>query len=183
MKLNLGCQFRRIHSYVNLDIDKSVKPDVAADALRMPFKDDVFEEVIADNIFEHILDTVKLMEEIHRVSRNKARTKITSPHFSSRSAYGTPDHVKYFSLTTFSRFSPTDVPRKYKPLFRTVRKRLVYDPFPGKAHPLVVWFYYPLVKLLEFMANRFPNFFERYLVYWVGGFDSIQIELETVKQP
>lgn len=182
MKLNLGCHVRKLKGYVNIDMDRSVKPDVVADAIKMPFSDDSFEEVAADNIFEHILDTVRLMEEIHRVTRHGARIKITTPHFSSKSAYGTPDHVKYFSLTTFNRFSPSDVPRKYKPLFRPVRKHLVYDPAPHKAHPLIVWLYYPFAKTVEFLANRFPNVFERYLVYWFGGFDSIQVELETVKK-
>lgn len=183
MKLNLACEDRKLPGYLNVDIDRRWRPDVVADALRLPFKDSMFEEVNASNFFEHISDTVGLMEEIHRVLQDRGMLRITAPHFSSRSVWAVPDHVKGFGFTTFERFTPENVPKHYKPSFRIVNKRIFYDTMAWNFNvPALRWFYRAFVKFADAIANRHPDFVERYLVYWLGGYDSIYVEMAAIKQ-
>lgn len=54
MKLNIGSGNRYKKDYLNLDIDKNCQVDIIADALRLPFKNCVFDEVYSRAVLEHI---------------------------------------------------------------------------------------------------------------------------------
>ena len=58
----------------------------------------------AQDVIEHLSDTIRVMEEIHRISRNGARVHITVPHFSSANAYTDPTHCRLFSYFSFDYF-------------------------------------------------------------------------------
>src|SRR3989344_3107549 len=104
MKLNIGSHFEKRNGYINLDNDKKTNPDIVADALKMPFKDNSFREVLMDNLIEHITDTTSLMKEIHRISDRGAIVKVITPHFSNLNFWNTPDHVKPFGYHAFDKF-------------------------------------------------------------------------------
>jgi hypothetical protein len=40
MKLNIGCETRKLDGFVNVDIDPSVKPEIVGDAERMGLGND-----------------------------------------------------------------------------------------------------------------------------------------------
>ena len=54
-------------NYTRLDIDPSTKPNIIADALHLPFKDNSADVIIAKAIFEHIKDPFATVSEIYRV--------------------------------------------------------------------------------------------------------------------
>ena len=87
--LNLGSGRKKIAGAVNVDISDQVGADVVHDLTRLPWPlpSDTFREVHAQDVIEHLSDTVRVMEEIYRICRNGALVHITVPHFSSANAY------------------------------------------------------------------------------------------------
>jgi len=53
--------------YANLSAVK--RPDVLADAARVPFQDGCFDAVICSELLEHVLDPLAILREVHRVLR------------------------------------------------------------------------------------------------------------------
>src|SRR5262252_496917 len=92
--LNLGCGRQPDPRAVNLDITPATNPDVVHDlnARPWPFPDDQFSEVLMFDVIEHLDDLLGVMEELHRVCRDGAVVKITTPHFSSANSFTDPTH-------------------------------------------------------------------------------------------
>jgi len=60
MKLNLGCRHHKIKGFVNIDIDKSVNPDIVMDITKFNrFKDNSIDEIYASHVLEHINSEVR----------------------------------------------------------------------------------------------------------------------------
>lgn len=66
---------------ITLDIDESLKPNVAASVLNMPFSDNEFDVVLCAQVLEHLPyeDFSQALSEIKRVA--KAGAVISLPHF------------------------------------------------------------------------------------------------------
>ena len=66
---------------ITLDIDESVKSDVIASVIKMPFKDGEFDIVLCAQVLEHLpyTDFDKALIEIRRVAKSGA--VISLPHF------------------------------------------------------------------------------------------------------
>ena len=112
-KLNMGCGRDLRPGYLNADDKALAGIDVLCDFSRFPwpFKDDAFEEVLAVHVLEHLPDTVRVMEEIHRVTTPGARSTIEVPHYKHSNAYKDPTHVRFFTEETFDYFGKD--PRSY----------------------------------------------------------------------
>jgi len=84
-KLNLGCGSRPIKGYVNIDKFNLKGIDVVHDLNKFPypFKDNTFDEIISEGCIEELDDFIKVMEELHRISKNKAKIRIHTPAFPS----------------------------------------------------------------------------------------------------
>lgn len=69
------------------DFDKSLKPDVVADVLNMPFKKDSFDVVLCAEVLEHLpfKNFSRALSNIHKVSNKYAI--ITLPNFSITNLY------------------------------------------------------------------------------------------------
>ena len=106
MKLNIGCGYSVLEGHINLDRLPLKGVQVVADieGVFLPFKDSVFDKVIAFNTLEHVSDLVKVMQDVHRVLKPKGIIHILVPHFSHRGAYGDPTHKRFFSYDTFFYF-------------------------------------------------------------------------------
>jgi len=79
MKLNLGCDQWKLEHFVNIDCDISVNPDVVADAARLPFRDDTFDEIYAGHILEHMHDPDLALIEWRRVLKPGGVITVTVP--------------------------------------------------------------------------------------------------------
>ena len=107
-KLNLGCGHQIKEDWINHDILPLPGVNVVYD-LRIfpwPFEDQQFEEIYADNVLEHLPDTIKTLEEIYRISKPGATIFIGVPFWNSYEAWGDPTHVKFFSEEIFEFFDP-----------------------------------------------------------------------------
>jgi Uncharacterized protein conserved in bacteria len=82
-KLNLGCGSDILEGYVNVDIRKAKGVDVVVDITKkLPFKDKSFEEVLAQDVLEHLIlaDQENLLLEINRILIDSGTLKIRTPN-------------------------------------------------------------------------------------------------------
>ena len=105
MKLNAGSGWKKKDSYINLDLFEECKPDILADLDKpLPFKDESFDEILADNVLEHIDDVRKTMNEFHRVIKPGGMLYIIVPQFPTFGAIADPTHKHYFIPQSFGYF-------------------------------------------------------------------------------
>ena len=107
LRLNLGCGGKRLQGFIGVDRYPAPAVDVRADLTRpLPFADSTVDEIMLDNVIEHMPQIPPLMQEMHRVARDGARIVIRTPHFTSLSSWRDPTHLhhlSYFSLDHFTR--------------------------------------------------------------------------------
>jgi len=104
-KLNLGCGTDIRYGFINLDIAPINGVDVVhnIEGNPLPFENDTFDEVLCQDILEH-LEYIPVLKEIHRILKKGGKLKIRVPHFSSSNNYRDPTHKKMFSIKTFDFF-------------------------------------------------------------------------------
>jgi len=170
-KLNLGCGKNILPGWVNMDWHPRLKPDVVHDLNQFPypFPDQAFEEILCQEVLEHLDDVVRVMEELHRLLKPGGKLKIIVPHYSCSNAYTDPTHKHFFGMRSMDYFTgqgPWDFYTGCR--FRAARTHLK---FLGRYKN---WFW-------EKLANRFPSFYEEHLA-WIAPAWFITFELEAVKE-
>src|SRR3989339_370399 len=177
-KLNLGCGNVKMSGYINVDNDAGCQPDVVHDLNKFPypFSDNEFDGIYLDHVIEHLNDPISVLQELHRISRGKGKITIKCPHFSC--AWLHPGHKSAISISLFDFAGrSSDGVSNFK-----LEKVKIYwirnrkDYLEGRSF---------LVKIsnsiINFLANLNPGVAERVWCYWVGGFEEIHFETETVK--
>jgi len=83
--MDLGYSKRKQKGAMGIDISKDTDVDVVHDLNVFPysFTDNEFDYIGADNVIEHIDSAVKVLEELHRISKNGATIKIVISFFRS----------------------------------------------------------------------------------------------------
>lgn len=105
LKVNLGGGRNTEEGYINIDICSFPEVDIVHDVSKgIPLPDNSVVEVKARHVLEHIADTIKIMEEIHRVCRDEAIIKIKVPYAKSDGAFKDPTHKSFFTEETFYYF-------------------------------------------------------------------------------
>ena len=75
-----GNPYRDLTSgWISIDIDPRRRPDVVADAHRMPFRDRTFDTVVASQVFEHLHNPREAAVEAARVLRPGGRLLVAVP--------------------------------------------------------------------------------------------------------
>ncbi len=76
--LNMGCGRDIRQAFVNADSKPLKGVQVVCDFSRFPwpFVDNAFEKVLAIHVIEHLPNTVRAMEELHRITAPGARTTV-----------------------------------------------------------------------------------------------------------
>jgi len=105
-KLNIGCGTDIRDGWINMDIAALPGVDMVhnIENLPLPFEDNSFDEVLCQDILEHV-EYIPILKEIHRIMRPKAVLVIRVPHFTSRNNFLDPTHKKRFSWRTFEFFT------------------------------------------------------------------------------
>lgn len=106
--LDLGCGLRKRPGAVGIDVNPRSQADVIhnLNAVPYPFPEDCFNEIIADNVMEHLDDIVKVMEELFRIGKPSALITIIVPFFPHRQANTDPTHKHFFGIHSFDYFIP-----------------------------------------------------------------------------
>lgn len=104
--LNLGCgeqSWGENGRYIGADIfpGRFVDVMVDLDGGKLPFRTGTFDIVMLDQVVEHLLNLVPLVQDCHRVLKDGGYLYITTPHFSNLSSWVDPTHHKHYSLHSF----------------------------------------------------------------------------------
>jgi len=98
--LNLGSGPDCKEGFVNYDIRPT--GDVQGNCEEgLPFKDNVFDNILASHILEHIHDLVALKKELLRIMKPNAELMVIVPEYLSPDAWGDDTHCRAFSNQSF----------------------------------------------------------------------------------
>jgi SAM-dependent methyltransferase len=166
--LDIGCGSAKFPDAVGLDISPDTDADVVhdLDVFPYPFADDSFDQVLMQDVLEHVREPIKVIDELHRICRPGARIHLRTPHFSSVLAYSDPTHLHYFSADAIRTLAN---PRfaHYTP----VRLRVVHV-------TIDLWFPFRALGIGR-LANRFPMPYEAYFAFRFPAMN-IRAELELL---
>lgn len=95
----MGCGKSKRPGFIGVDCHPLPGVDIVHDLNRFPWPldNDCAEEIVLDNVIEHLPDTVAVLDELHRIAREGCRVEIIYPYWRSFGAYGDPTHVHYFN--------------------------------------------------------------------------------------
>lgn len=170
MKLNLGCGEKKIPGFVGVDKIKTSAADVVHDLniFPYPFPDNCADEIVLDNVLEHLGEVIAVMEEVYRLAAPGAIIKIMVPYFKSNSAFTDPTHRHFFTETSFKYFSEENPLHFYTfAKFKVLKAELInHHEYKDGKH---------------FFRNLLP--FKKVLNYFLFNiYDEIYFELECVKK-
>jgi SAM-dependent methyltransferase len=106
-RVNLGCGFRKVAGYINIDISDTHDPDVILDVTKgLYFKDNEIDEVRAYDFMEHIPQdkVIFVMSEIHRVLKPGGIFDFFIPSTEGLGGHMDPSHLSYWNINTFLYF-------------------------------------------------------------------------------
>lgn len=173
--LDLGCGNRKRPDTVGIDINPRTAADVVHDlnCFPYPFADATFDEIYADNVIEHLAAPVRVMEELHRISKPGARIKVIVPYFRSMWAFIDPTHRHFFTVDSFSYYDPAHAnSRLYNYSTAQFRiERVVFNEAIRRG---------PVTALVKSLANRWPGHYELYLSH-LYPLDDLSFYLRTLK--
>ena len=182
--LNLGAGVNQKRStnnvrWVNVDFMKEEGIDIVhnLEEFPYPFKDNSIDYILMDNVLEHLKDTIKVMEELHRICKPNAIIEIFVPHYSSACAFSSLTHKRYFGSQSFNDLARIDSNfKRYTPIeFKILQNKLRW--FSCRDW----WFVRPFKLLIDRVINLNPFWAERFLCYYLSGFDSIHFKLQVIK--
>ena len=108
--LNMGCGFKKLEGYWNVDVESRCNPDQVWDFENTPWpwEDNFFEKIHADNILEHLGQDpkvfTKIIQEMYRVSKPGAEWYVCVPHHRCDLYYDDYTHVRPLTAKTFRMF-------------------------------------------------------------------------------
>ena len=106
VRVHLGCGKVYKDGWVNCDMVKDVKADKYFDleVFPWPLPDDYADEILLDQVMEHLSNTLRAMEEMHRILKPGGIVRINVPYAKSDCAYQDPTHRKFFTEKTMDYF-------------------------------------------------------------------------------
>ena len=169
--LDVGCGVAKWPGAVGLDISPETDADVVADLDTFPYplEDDAFDQILCQDVIEHVERPIQVLEELHRIGRPGARIHLRTPHFSSLLAYSDPTHRHAFSSLGVRSLAE---PRFAH--YTQVRFRVVH------VH-LDLWAPWRVLRL-DRLANAHQELYEKYFAFRFPAMN-IRAELEVLKPP
>ncbi|MFQ5611540.1 MAG: methyltransferase domain-containing protein [Anaerolineae bacterium] len=185
--LDVGCGQAKTPGAIGLDNNPFTEADVLVDVDHQPwpFRDNSFERVVCRHIVEHVVDMIAFFEEVHRVSKAGAVVEIVTPHFSNRYSFTDPTHLRHLAWRSFDYFTGESVQPTLTFWDRAFQIR---HPIPGfytqarfRRRRALIDFGRPFRLLgLQWLANRWPDFYEMYLTFLLPARD-LYVTLEVLK--
>ncbi len=176
-KLHLGSGLNIKKCWTNVDLTDKHGAEVVhnLEEFPYPFKDNTFDEIFMDNVLEHLGNTIKVMEELHRISKPNAIIRIIVPHYSGCMALGHITHKRVFCAGTFGNFEPSCWEKYSDVEFKVLENKLIWLDCRN-------WFWIrPIKKIIDYLINIKPFLSERFFCYPLGGFDHIRFKLKVLK--
>ncbi len=176
-KLDFGCGANKRAGYQGAD--RLAMPGVDHvfdfDVFPYPFADSSFDAIWCDNVIEHLLSPLRVVEELHRIGKPGASIYVAVPYFRSFYATIDPTHRNFFGVHWFRYFDPGDfMHTKYqysKATLKTISMHFERE-WEGKRS----WVRSLLVRL----ANKRPHAYEARLSHLLP-LRTLTWELQVVK--
>lgn len=167
--LDIGCGSAKTPGAVGLDVSRDTEADIVhdLDVFPYPIEDESFDQILLQDVLEHVAEPIRVFEELHRIARPGAHVQLRTPHFSSVLAYGDPTHRHYFSTLAIRSLAE---PRFAH--YTDVRFRVIHV-------TLDLWLPFRIVGLAA-LANRFPEIYEKYLAFRFPAMN-MRAQLEALK--
>ena len=108
INLNLGCGFKKIPGYVNIDMREEVEPDLVCDVIEgLPYEDNSVDMIIAHDFLEHIPigKTIQVITEIWRVLKPGGKFDSLTPSTRGDGAFMDPHHVSFWNQNSWLYYS------------------------------------------------------------------------------
>ncbi len=168
--LDIGCGSAKTPGAIGLDISADTDADIVhdLDVFPYPIEESSFDQILLQDVIEHVREPIKVFEELHRIARPGARIQLRTPHFSSVLAYGDPTHRHYFSTIAIRSLAE---PRFAH--YTDVRFRVIHV-------TLDMWLPFRAIGLSR-LANRFPDLYEKYFAFRFPAMN-MRAEFEVVKK-
>jgi len=102
-KANLGCGTDYREGWHNVDQLKRFEPDQVVDLNKFAWPWDAwtFDEVLMDNVIEHLDSHLAVFLELHRVTKPGGTITLRFPHWNSPGHFTTPSHTTTITHRTF----------------------------------------------------------------------------------
>jgi len=167
--LDVGCGSKKYPGAVGMDLSADTDADIVhdLDTVPYPLADATFDQIIMQDVIEHVREPYAVMRELHRVARAGARVHLRTPHFSSVLAYGDPTHRHAFSAAAIHALAQPGFAHYTAARFRVVHVTLD------------LWTPFRLIGI-ERLANAQTALYERYFAFRFPAMN-IRAELEVVK--
>jgi hypothetical protein len=132
-RLNMGCGFKHLKGYWNVDASKKCNPDEVFDfeKKQWPWPTDYFERIHANNCLEHLGQTPKsflnIIKEMYRISQDGCQWDIIVPHYRCDNYWNDFTHVRVITPVTFDLFNQEKNIDSLKQNFSDSPFGLMYD--------------------------------------------------------
>jgi ubiquinone/menaquinone biosynthesis C-methylase UbiE len=140
-----------------------------------PFDDNSVDEIVLDNVLEHLLNPINVLNEIYRISKAGAVIHIYVPYFRSHYSIIDPTHRNFFGVNYFNYFDPS----------HPFNKTYQYFTASFKVHDIILdkeWLHpKPLHKILLKYANHNPYQYESRLSH-IFPLSSLYFKLEVLRK-
>ncbi len=174
-KLNLGCGNEVLPGWVNHDLVPLPNVDVVHDLTRFPwpFENNQFREILMINVLEHLPDTVRTVEELHRIAKPGCKVTIRVPYWNSPDMFTDPTHRAFFNEHTFDFFDPASECCQKRPYYTGAR-------FTVERISSYLRIFGHYIKVSNRVLNTLLQFVARFLcgVIWVQ-----EVQLVALKEP
>ena len=186
-KLNLGCGRDYCEGWINADFNKEVKADMYLDLTQpLPFKDNEIDEILLDNVLEHIQRDrfLEFVDELWRITKPKGLINIYVPHFTGLTAFKHPTHYTYFGICTFGFMEATEKPginfsgERYNKARFNIKERLMVLHHSSQNFGFMNKAVLPLDWFFNAGGHVWKMFWEKFNLF---GFEEIRYELEVIK--
>jgi SAM-dependent methyltransferase len=167
--LDVGCGSKKPPGAVGIDLSPQTDADVVHDLNTRPWplESDSFDEILLQDVLEHLREPYEVFAEVHRVARPGARVQLRTPHFSSSLAYSDPTHLHFFSAAAIRALAEPGFSHYSDVRFRIVE--VVLD----------LWLPFRLLGVAK-LANRWPDTYEKYLAFRFPAMN-VRAEFEVIK--
>jgi hypothetical protein len=110
VRLNIGCGRNTLPGWINIDNIDLPGIDIIMDLescgqQQLPYEDNSVNEFLLSHSLEHVVNSLGLMQELHRIARPQALAVIRLPFGASDDAFEDPTHVRQYFPGSFGYFS------------------------------------------------------------------------------
>jgi len=163
-RLNLGAGRDIKTGFLNHDIAPLSGIDIVADlnSYPWPWSDDSIDEILANDLLEHLDNFLPAMEEIYRILKPGGLVKLSVPYWNSCSRYIDPTHKMGFHEDTFKFFDPVFHHCQERSYYTKARFSIVKETF-------VIMPFYPYFWIPKTSEIRVSNRVLKRLLGFVGN--------------